>query len=88
MITLGSVCELTLRQQVTPDRLQGRMNATMRSLNWSTVAAGALIGGTLGEQLGLVPTLLLGISGSLLSAGWVICSPLRSLGCEPGQRRR
>jgi predicted MFS family arabinose efflux permease len=77
MITLGSVCELTLRQQVTPDRLQGRMNATMRSLNWSTVAAGALVGGLLGEQLGVVPTLVVGTTGSLLSAGWVIWSPLR-----------
>ncbi len=32
-ITLGSIAELSLRQGMTPHRLQGRMNATMRSLN-------------------------------------------------------
>jgi len=77
MITVGNVCELTLRQSVTPDRLQGRMNATMRSLNWSTAAVGALLGGVLGDALGLVPTLVIGVTCSRLSSGWLIFSPLR-----------
>jgi predicted MFS family arabinose efflux permease len=79
MITIGSVAELTLRQTVTPARLQGRMNATMRSLNWSTAAAGSLIGGSLGDHLGLVQALLLGATASVLSSGWLICSPVRSV---------
>ena len=53
--------------------------ATMRSLNWSTVTAGALIGGTLGDSIGLTPTLLIGTVGSLLSSLWLIFSPVRQL---------
>src|SRR6266498_3750077 len=77
MITLGSIGELSLRQGSTPQHLQGRMNATMRSLNWSTVTVGALIGGVLGDSIGLAPTLLVGTLASLLSALWVIFSPVR-----------
>jgi predicted MFS family arabinose efflux permease len=76
-ITLGSIGELSLRQGITPQHLQGRMNATMRSLNWSTVTAGALIGGSLGDSIGLAPTLLVGAVGSLLSSLWLIFSPVR-----------
>lgn len=37
--------EMSHRQVVTPDRLQGRMNATMRSLNRAAVVVGAPAGG-------------------------------------------
>jgi len=76
MITLGNIGELSLRQAITPHHLQGRMNATMRSLNWSTVTAGALIGGMLGDRIGLAPTLLVGAVGSLLSCLWLVFSPV------------
>jgi predicted MFS family arabinose efflux permease len=79
MITLGSIGELSLRQGITPQHLQGRMNATMRSLNWSTVTAGALIGGALGDSMGFAPTLLVGTVGSLLSSAWLVLSPVRQL---------
>jgi MFS family permease len=75
-ITLGSIGELSLRQGMTPHRLQGRMNATMRSLNWSMAAVGSLIGGFLGDAIGFVPTLLIGASGSLASTGWLLFSPI------------
>jgi len=79
MITLGSIGELSLRQGITPQHLQGRMNATMRSLNWSTVTAGALIGGMLGDSIGLAPTLLVGAAASLLASVWLIVSPVRHM---------
>jgi hypothetical protein len=78
-ITIGGVCEVALRQEITPNRLQGRMNATMRSLNWSTAAIGALIGGALGDCLGVVPALAIGATGSLLSSGWLVFSPIGRL---------
>lgn len=37
----------TLRQQFTPDRLLGRMNAAFRMISWGAVPFGALFGGVL-----------------------------------------
>ena len=85
-LAIGSP-ELALRQSVTPARLLGRTNATMRSLNWSTVTVGSLAGGALGEAIGLVPAMLV---GAVLSAGsWVplFLSPVarvRALGPDHG----
>ncbi len=44
---------LALRQAVTPQRLLGRMTATMRWLTLLAAAPGALLGGWLGEHVGL-----------------------------------
>jgi predicted MFS family arabinose efflux permease len=74
-LAIGSP-ELALRQSVTPARLLGRTNATMRSLNWSTVTVGSLIGGALGEALGLVPTMLVGAALSAASAIPLALSPV------------
>src|SRR5207247_1522921 len=63
LVSLGGVTyninQVSLRQAVTPDRLQGRMNATMRFLVWGTIPIGALLGGALGGQIGCRPTLLI-----------------------------
>src|SRR2546430_1035787 len=40
-ISTGGPIELGYRQSVTPDRLQGRVNATIRSMNWGLTALGA-----------------------------------------------
>jgi predicted MFS family arabinose efflux permease len=55
--------ELSYRQAVTADRLQGRMNATMRSLNRAAVVAGAPLGGLFADAAGLRPALWLGAAG-------------------------
>lgn len=44
---------LALRQAVTPQRLLGRMTSTMRWLTLIAAGPGALLGGWLGEHLGL-----------------------------------
>ena len=44
---------LALRQAVTPQPLLGRMTATMRWLTLLAAAPGALLGGWLGEHVGL-----------------------------------
>jgi predicted MFS family arabinose efflux permease len=82
-VTVGSVAELSLRQAVTPARLQGRMNTTMRSLNWGMVTVGSLLGGALGDRLGLPPTLLLGTLLALAAALPVTLSPVGRLRALP-----
>lgn len=77
MIILGlasgsfDVSQLTLRQLLTPDRLQARMNATMRTLFWGPRPIGFLLGGILGSTVGLIPTMALaGVVATLASVFW------------------
>src|SRR4051794_4754140 len=60
--------EMGYWQAETPDRLQGRMNATRRSVNRAMIVVGAPIGGVLGDAFGF--RLVLGVAavGFLLSA--------------------
>ncbi len=78
-----NINQVSLRQTITPDRLQGRMNATMRFLVWGTLPIGSLLGGWLGEAIGLRPTLFLGAAGMLGASGWVAFSPVRHLREQP-----
>jgi predicted MFS family arabinose efflux permease len=70
--------ELGYRQAVTPDRLQGRMNATIRSLNWGTLTVGAPVGGLLAQVLGYRGALWLAIGGMALTCLAVSLSPVRN----------
>ncbi|HEX5751155.1 MAG TPA: MFS transporter [Archangium sp.] len=83
-VALFNVNQISLRQQLTPASLQGRMNATVRFLIWGTIPAGAFLGGLLGGSLGLKPTLLIAGVGSLLSSLPLVFSPLATLH-EPPQ---
>lgn len=56
------------RQTVTPDRLQGRMNATMRSFNRAMIVIGAPVGGLLGDAVGYRTMLWVAACGFLLVA--------------------
>lgn len=76
--SIYNVSALSLRQALTPPRLLGRVNASYRFIAWGTTPIGALLGGVLGELLGLRTTLLLGAVGIGLALVWVLVSPLRS----------
>ncbi|MDA1359656.1 MFS transporter [Glycomyces luteolus] len=74
-----NVNQVSFRQRLTPDRLLGRMNATVRFLAWGLSAIGALIGGVLGELVGARATLWIGAAGVCLAFLPVFFSPLRNL---------
>jgi MFS family permease len=76
-IGLGSPHDMAYRQAVTPDRLQGRMNATIRSLNWGMIAVAAPLGGLLADMLGYRPAVWVGIAGVALTAFGLLASPFR-----------
>ncbi|HEX4944715.1 MAG TPA: MFS transporter [Usitatibacteraceae bacterium] len=57
---------LTLRQTVTPDRLLGRVTATMICLTVATAPLGGLAGGWIAEHWGLRATILLAGAGAIL----------------------
>jgi MFS family permease len=75
--------QVSLRQAMTPDELQGRMNATMSFLAGAVAPLGGLLGGALGETIGLRPTLLLAALGEILSVLWLLLSPVRSQREQP-----
>ena len=72
-----NINQVSLRQSITPDRVQGRMNATMRTIVWGTIPVGALIGGILGSTVGVVPTILTGSAISALAGAWILAGPVR-----------
>jgi predicted MFS family arabinose efflux permease len=74
-----NVNQVGLRQAITPLRMQGRMNATMRFMVWGTIPIGAFLGGVLGNTIGLRPTLWVSAIGSFLPFLPVLFSPVRSL---------
>lgn len=82
-VPIYNINQVSLRQAICPHRLQGRMNATMRFIVWGTLPIGALIGGALGERIGLWPTMAVGAIGMLLAPLWVYFSPVRSLREQP-----
>lgn len=74
---LDAPVEMAYRQSITPDRLMGRMNATMRSVNRAMIVFGALTGGVLADVLGNRPALWTAVVGLVGTAGWMTCSAVR-----------
>jgi MFS family permease len=75
---LYAINYLSLRQAITPDRLLGRMTATMRFLTVASAPLGSLVGGALATGIGLRGTLLtVGALGLALSLAAVFWSPVR-----------
>jgi MFS family permease len=74
-----NITQVSLRQAITPERLQGRMNAAMRWIVWGTIPLGTLAGGAIGQTIGLRAALWVGAVGSIPVFLWVLLSPVRSI---------
>ncbi|MEV8213425.1 MFS transporter [Leifsonia sp. NPDC077715] len=61
-----AITQVSVRQQVCPDRILGRVNATMQVVVMGLFPVGALIGGILGDVIGARWTLI--VAGALLLA--------------------
>jgi predicted MFS family arabinose efflux permease len=74
-----NIAQVSLRQAITPERIQGRMNSVMRFIVWGTIPLGAITGGALASQIGLKQTLIVGGVGCCLPFLPVLFSPVRSI---------
>lgn len=76
-IVVWNVITVSLRQRIVPDRLLGRVNSAYRLFAWGTQPLGALLGGLVGEVLGLPAVFLLsGLVGlTLLATRAIITEP-------------
>jgi MFS family permease len=79
VIVVYNIVQLSYRQAICPERLQGRMNSVMRFLVWGTIPVGTLAGGALGTWVGLRETLVLSAIGGGSSFLWILLSPQRRL---------
>ncbi|CAN5756923.1 MAG: MFS transporter [Euzebyales bacterium] len=69
---MWGVAVVSLRQRIVPDELLGRVNAAYRLISWGALPLGALIGGLLGEVIGLRP-----LFGLTAAATLALIVPLR-----------
>ena len=76
--TIYEINQVSLQQGLASRRLLGRVNATIRFLSLGAALAGALIGGWLGEAVGVRPMLALGAIGTLGAAVVLAASPVRA----------
>ncbi|MDQ3672844.1 MAG: MFS transporter [Gemmatimonadota bacterium] len=74
-----NITQVSFRQAICPERLQGRMNAAIRFLVWGTMPIGALLGGALGTWIGLRPALWVAAIGALFSFLPILLSPVPKL---------
>lgn len=81
--TFYEINEVSLRQAITAERLRGRVNATMRVLDFGAALAGTLFGGLVAEAFGLRTALWVASSGVFGAALWLLCSPVFRLHQTP-----
>jgi MFS family permease len=78
MDPIHDVTQVSLRQMLTPDRLQGRMNSVFRTVFWGAWPLGSVIGGYAGSVLGPVPAIIIGGAGFAVYGLAVLFTPLRT----------
>jgi predicted MFS family arabinose efflux permease len=78
-IPIYNINQVSFRQILVPDNLQGRMNATMRTFSYGAATVGALIGGIIGAQYGILTTMTTGALIALLAALMIRFGPIGSL---------
>jgi MFS family permease len=78
-----NINQVSYRQALVPVSLQGRLNATMRFIVWGTLPIGALLGGVIGQAVGLYPALVVGAIGGSFSFLWLVFSQVRDVKSIP-----
>jgi MFS family permease len=82
-VVVHNIAQVSFRQSVCPDRLLGRMTASMRFMIWGAFPLGGLAGGVLGELIGVRGTIWVAAIGLSLSGLWLVLSPLRGMTTTP-----
>ncbi|MEH6372928.1 MFS transporter [Streptomyces sp. KLMMK] len=75
-VVAGNVIKASFQQRYCPPELLGRLTATTAFLNYGTIPLGALLGGTLGEALGLHAAMWITTAGVPLAGLLLLFSPI------------
>ena len=68
---------ITVRQRVTPDELQGRVNVLARMVSVAGLPVGTVLAGLAVPAVGVGPTVAMAGAGTALAAALVLLGPLR-----------
>jgi predicted MFS family arabinose efflux permease len=71
-VPIYNINQISYRQALTGIRMQGRVNATMRTFVWGTLPIGSLVGGYLGSAVGVPQTIVIGTVVWFASALWLL----------------
>ena len=83
LVLVYNITQVTMRQRLTPARLLGRMNASIRFVVWGVMPIGALAAGALGSTIGILPTMWIGVVGTAVGSFWVLFSPITRMSTLP-----
>ncbi len=83
MVIIYNVNQRSYRSAITPDHLQGRMNASIRMIVMGVCPIGALLGGVVGELFSATTALIIGSLGILSSGVFIACTRIRSVKTVP-----
>jgi predicted MFS family arabinose efflux permease len=65
-----------LQTAVVPDDVRSRVTGAFATVNYGVRPLGAVLGGFLGEWIGVTPTLCVGAAGGTLAVLWLVGSPI------------
>ncbi|MEU6076237.1 MFS transporter [Micromonospora sp. NPDC047074] len=82
-LSVGAICSMSLRQEITPDHLLGRVTSAFWSTHYSLGPAGAAVLTWVAGRYGVTSVTLVAGAGCLLIAVGGLCSPIRRAGSEP-----
>ena len=78
-VLVYNIAQVSFRQRICPTPLLGRMNASIRFVVWGVMPIAGLLAGIVSTATGVIPVVWVGMLGSLLAAGFVVFSPLRTM---------
>jgi len=78
-VLLYNIPQVSYRQSLVPTEIQGRTNATMRTIVWGILPLGGLLGGILGEVVGVHEAIGLATVLGAFAFLWVLLSPVRQI---------
>jgi MFS family permease len=78
-VLIYNIAQVSYRQALVPQQVQGRMNASIRTVVWGVIPVGNILGGAIAEMVGVRETVVLMAALTMLSPLWVIFSPVRGV---------
>ena len=86
-LALYNITQISLRQRLIPVRLQGRLNATLRTITSGMLPLGSFLGGLAAERLGIYPVMFTGIACGIGATFFVLRSSILSYGMLDGDEK-